>query len=294
MRKWIWLAPAALFVVGCMQVDENPDWNPSADYPGWTYDAPFYYRPTEDLKPLETIGYGIGVYYTNSEYFFIQHPGGYQVDGTPRIAVWCTSDRGEHWQKSGYFGVEQSHFLFRAQEDGRYWIRFVGTGQGVSEVPPGMPHRIYVVDRKPPTIKLTVTPTPWKDDGKTKPYFYKVGETVTLRWYVTDPNLAKGTVKLGTCFARFPHNLVWSRFPKELPPTGKMEVEIPPEAVQEGGLRFRMEATDKADNIGMGLTEVMRVIRAPGAETQPTTRRALQFEPVPPAAAVKEPISRRP
>jgi len=279
MAKALWIALSAVLLVGCMQADENPDWAPAQDLPGWAYDAPFYYRPSEELKPQETIGHGIPVYYSRSEYFFVRHPGGYQVSGDPRVCVWSSADSGEQWSKSGYFGVEQTHFLFRAEQDGPHWLRFVGPAQGVTEVPPGQPHRIYVVDRAPPKITLTVTPAPWKKDehGRKVRHIYKTGETVLLEWYVADENLKEGTVKLGTCFAEFPHNLVWSRFPKALPPHGRMEVDIPPEAAADGGLRFRMEATDKADNVGMALTETMHVVAGDAAGRQPSVRPADAF-----------------
>jgi len=259
-RLTLWSAIAvAVWAVGCTQSDKNPDWNPRAEYPPWAYDAPFYYRPTEDLKALETVADNIGVYYTRNEYFFVRHPTGYQVPGVPRVAVWYSRTQGRHWRRWGYFGVEQSHFLCKAEADGRHWIRFVGPDQGICEVPPGQPHRIYVVDTKPPKTALTVTPPAFEDGQKQVPHVYQVGERVVLQWTVTDANLASGTVKLGTCFAKFPHNLVWRRFPQALPATGKMNVDIPPEAVLDGGLRFRIEATDKAGNTSAAFTPILRV-----------------------------------
>ena len=264
MRIGLWLLLTAVLLCGCTQVDENPEWNPKANYPPWAYDAPFYYRPTEDLEVAEMVEADTGpipVYYARTEYFFIKHPGGCQVTGEQRIAVWASADQGETWQRAGYYGVEQTHFLLRAEVDGEYWIRFVGPGQGITEVPPGVPHRIYVVDRKAPSIAVTVDPPPYTvdDEGNQIPQTYKVGQTVTLHWTVAEGNLAVKSVRLGTCFAAFPHNLVWSRFPAPLATNDQQEVEIPPEAVGDGGLRFRVEAIDKAGNVGMGLTEVLHI-----------------------------------
>lgn len=275
--RWLTLVLSiSASVAGCTLSDENPAWNPRAEYPPWTYDAPFYYRPTEDLKVAETIGEDIGVYFTGEDCFFIRHPAGCQASGVPRVAVWCSRDQGKQWDRYGYFGVEQSHFLFKADADGRYWIRFVGPGQGVCEVPPGRPHRIYVVDTKPPHVTVTVTPSPAEkqadehDERNTFPGGYRVGERVVLKWAVSDENLAAGTVKLGTCFAKFPHNLVWNRFPQSLPASGKMNVDIPPEAVMDGGLRFRVEATDKAGNTAAAFTPVLHVYAiGPAAPVEP-------------------------
>ncbi len=273
MRKLMLLMLAAVFVGGCALEDENPDWNPKKELPSWAYDAPFYYRPTEDLKAVEIVGPGIPIYYPNSEYFFLPHPGGYQTTGSSRIAVWCSTDQ-ENWERCGYFGVEQTHFLMHAEQEGTHWIRFVGPGQGVTKVPPGQPHRIYVVDQTPPAIILSLKPKPYYEDsaGNRKTYIYEVGEIVILRWLVNEPNPKKGTIKLGTCFAKFPHNLIWSAWPKPLATSGTMQIEIPPEAVKDGGLRFRMEATDKAGNVGMAMTEIMNVQGQGKPGPQPSAR----------------------
>jgi len=277
MRTAKFLMLSAAFLVGCTVTDENPNWNPKAEYPAWAYDAPHYYHPTEDLEVAEVVGDGMPVYYTRSDYFFIRHPGGCQLIGVPRVAVWSSSDQGRRWEKAGYYGVEQSHFLFKAEDDGEYWIRFVGPGQGVSEVPPGMPHRIYVVDRRPPKVLVKVIPGPWRDAEKKVPYTYRVGETVTLSWLVSDEHLAARTLSVGTCFAGFPHNLVWSQIPEPLPARHSMPVELPPEAAKDGGIRFRVQAGDKAGNTGMGLTDVM-IVSGGKPTSQPTVQPSGPFE----------------
>ena len=283
MRWTIWLAFAVALLAGCQQVDENPHWNPQSDLPPWTYDAPIYYRPAEELELTETIADNIGVYYTNKDYFFARHPSGYQLNGVPRIAVWCSQDEGTNWERVGYFGTEQTHFLFKADHDGWHWMRFVGPGQGVAEVPPGQPHRIYVVDTSPPAIELSVDPPPWEtvetESGKKVkvPHIYEVGDTVTLSWGVGDTNLDSESIQLGVCYAKFPHNIVWSRWPETLPELGSMEIQIPEEAVTDAGLRFRIEASDKAGNVGVGLTDVLQIA---GMEGSPTRKEMLQ--PVPP------------
>jgi len=261
MRKLTLLLLAVALVGGCTLQDENPNWNPKADLPAWAYDAPFYYRPTEDLKPLEVVGRpGIPIYYTNTEYFFVLHPGGYQPTGEPRVAVWCSTDE-ESWERSGYFGVEQTHFLMKAEQDGQYWMRFVGPGQDITEVPPGQPHRIYVVDRQPPKIVMMLEPPPYRKDeqGKYVPYIYKVGENVLLHWEITDENLKDESVNLAIGFAKFPQNLVWDTHPRPLEPCGSVTIVVTPEMARDGGVRFRMEAADKAGNVGMAVTDILNV-----------------------------------
>ena len=274
MRTMTLIILAAVAISGCQQVDENPKWNPRAEMPPWTYDAPLYYRPSEDLPITETVGDGIPVYYTNQNGFFIRHPGGCQLNGVPRVAVWDSNDEGTNWQRSGYFGVEQTHFLFRAEADGRYWIRFVGPGQGVTQCPPGMPHRIYIVDRMPPTIELSVDPPPWMDKEKKTPRIYKPGQAVTIYWGVSDAYLTPGTIRLGTCFAGFPSNLTWASVPHALAESDSLTIEMPADAAKYGGIRFRVEATDKAGNIGVAMTDVLMVEGEKMPASKPVTTAA--------------------
>jgi len=264
MRWTMWLAFALALLAGCQQADENPNWNPTADLPPWAYDAPFYYRPVQDLPVKECIDGEIAVYYTKDDYFFIRHPSGYQLNGVPRMAVWFSQDEGQHWERAGYFGVEQTHFLFRADHEGWYWIRFVGPGQAAAEVPPGRPQRIYVVDTSPPAVEISVDPPPVevrRENGREVevPHIYQIGETITLSWGVGDANLDKDSIQLGVAYAKFPHNVVWSRWPEKLPEYGSIEVQIPEDAQVDAGLRFRIEATDKAGNVGMGMTPILQI-----------------------------------
>ena len=118
MRTIGWIITVLVLLAGCTQVDENPKFNPSAELPSWAYDAPFYYQPPQDLPALETAGDGIGVYYTRDQSFFVRHPGGCQLNGVPRVAVYYSLDMGKTWNKAGYFGVEQTHFNFLAKQEG--------------------------------------------------------------------------------------------------------------------------------------------------------------------------------
>ncbi|MCD4824062.1 MAG: hypothetical protein K8S55_05605 [Phycisphaerae bacterium] len=262
-------------LAGCTSTseDENPAWNPQADFPGWAYDSPVYYEPAQELKPAETVGNDIPIFYCRDDSFFIRHPKGVQKDILPRMAVWYSENGGTHWGKNGYYGLEQKYFLFRAERDGAFWIRFVGPGQGPSEVPPGQPNQIYVVDTRAPNIQLNVYPGPWEDEDKTIPHVYHVGDTVTLDWTVSEPYLVSNSIRLSTCFAKFPHNVIWSRFKEVLSASGSMRVTIPSGAASQAGLRFRLVAKDKAGNIGIGMSPIMMVSTSGRMDT-----------PMPPAA----------
>ncbi|MBN1553709.1 MAG: hypothetical protein JXA11_03105 [Phycisphaerae bacterium] len=283
--RWYTMLLLGLALCGCQSQDENPNWSPSNDYPDWAYDKPVYTEPAVEPKPYETVANGIDIYYSPNETFFIHHPAGRQEDIRPRTAVWFSYDGGNTWLKNGYYGLYQSFYTFAAEHEGQYWIRFVGPNMGVAEVPPGQPHEIHVVDTQPPLITMEVVPppveevcvdsegneVPAKEDGSCccchtkvrRPHIYHVGEKVTVYWTVSDPNLESKTLELSTCFARFPHNLVWSRFKGKLAPSGSLEVVIPPEAASQAGMRFRMIAHDKAGNIGLGMSEIMDVQSQP-------------------------------
>lgn len=288
----LWFAVLAMGLVinGCQSQDENPNWNSATDFPDWTYDKPVYTEPAVEPQPYEKVANGIDVYYSRSDSVYIRRPGGKQPDVRPRTAVWYSYDGGNTWQKDGYYGLHQLFYTFYAEQDGQYWIRFVGPNMGVAEVPPGQPHEIHVVDTQAPTITLQVDPPPFEDvyvdaEGNEVPcppkspccykkirrqHLYQVGEKVIVSWTVSDVNLEPKTIELSTCFARFPHNLVWSRFKGDLDPTGTLEVVVPPEAATQAGMRFRMIAHDKASNIGMGLSEIMDVQTTGAMETPET------------------------
>jgi len=278
-RKIAWLCITFSTVAGCRQVDENPHWSPRTDYPAWTYDAPFYFRPSQEAQPYETVGKGIGVYYSRSDYFFVRHPGRTQLTGAPRVAVWFSTDEGKSWEQTGYFGVEQSHFLFQAEQDARHWIRFVGPGQNTARGPVPLPHRIYVVDRKAPEIAIAVKPDPWVDKDKNTPRIYKVGDEVSVGWAVRDVNLKSRSIRLESCIGKAPFQLAWGRFRGALPGEGRRVVKIPADAAREGVIRFRIEAEDKAGNVAAVMTPELKVDKSSMPTTQPTTRPAGEFTP---------------
>ncbi len=280
IRNGVWFCMAAVTIVaGCQQVDENPHWNPAANYPAWTYDAPFYYRPSAEAQPVESVGKGIDVYYCRNDHFFARHLGGTQLTGAPRVAVWFSTDEGKNWETAGHFGVEQTHFLFQAKEDARHWVRFVGPGQEkVAKGPVPLPHRIYVVDRKAPEIAIAIRPSPWKDEEKKIPYIYTPGEDVTVGWAVRDINLKTDSIRLESCIGKVPFQLAWGRFRGALQPVGRRVIKVPATASRAGSIRFRIEAEDKAGNVAAVMSAPLRVKRTgKSTDPQPTARPAGDF-----------------
>lgn len=290
MRKILFLALLACAVTaGCKLSDENPNWNPKQDYAEWTYDAPFYYRPTTELKPLETIGKNTPVYYISSTWFFVSHPGNCQLVGDPRVAVWYSTDEGQNWQRAGFYGVEQSHFLFEAKEDGNYWIRFVGPGQKTAKGPVPQPHRIYVVDTQSPLLAIAIKPSPWQDEEKKVPTVYSVGQEIVVGWQVEDPNLKINSIKMESCVGKAPYEVYWMAFRDSLPPEGNRKVVIPSEAARYGNFRFRLEAEDKAGNIAVATTVPLFIKPSDVAAAKTTTQPADGLIPVEEKSIIKRP-----
>ncbi len=259
---------ACVALLGCTSPDENPSWNPPEQYPPPFYDRDFYLAPMVELEPTEKVGNNIPIYYSRDELVFIKHPDGQQPASPPRMGLFYSNNGGTVWNKAGYYGLQQTHFEFHAPQDDRYWIRFVGPGQGTAEVPPGQPHRVYVVDTHAPKINMTVSPSPWLDEDRKVPRQFHVGQEVVLHWTVDDKHLIKDSVQLATCYAQFPHNLVWSEFGEQMGPVGAVRVMIPPEAAHQAGLRFRIIAKDKAGNIGIALSEILPVTAEPLPESE--------------------------
>lgn len=261
MRTLTWTILIGALAAGCTVGNKTPASSLKDGYPAWMYDAPFYRRPSQDLPVLETL-YGIPIYHSPSDYFFIRHPAGCQAAGEPRVGIWYSTDHGQVWDRAGFFGVEQSHFLFQGESEHRYWIRFTGPPQETAAPPSPMPHRIYIVDRHRPRVALKVTPSPWEDKGKKLPRQFGTGQNVVLRWLIRDRRLDENSAKLQLCFAESPDEASWLTVPEKIKFSGTMTVEIPEEAARGGELRFRLFTRDLAGNTGTAVSDVLHIISA--------------------------------
>ncbi len=274
MRARCWALTALALAAGCQPQDENPNWSPAQDYPSWAYDAPFYHRPGSDLPVAETIGDDIPVYFSGAKRFYIKHPGGHQLPHQPRIAVWYSIDEGRHWERAGYYGVEQTHFLFETEAQGPHWIRFHGPGQRPAQSSPAGPNRVYIVDTSPPVVFLALGPPAIERDERgeaTGAHVYAAGERVTLRWEVSDCHLQTDSIRMATCFGTFPESLRWEPLPQRLAPSGRMTLPIPPEASRPGGgrMRVRLEARDRAGNVNYAYSPPMTIAGEGAPEARP-------------------------
>ncbi|MDD4892337.1 MAG: hypothetical protein PHU85_20635, partial [Phycisphaerae bacterium] len=224
-------------------------------------------------------------YYTREKTVMIKRPDVSPATKTPRLAVYYSNDEGRRWHKAGYFGMDANFFAFVAPEEGTYRIRFVGPGFAPTRLCDSIPpHRVYHVDATPPSAIVQVNPV--------KPT-YQVGDTVTLSWNVTDPNLdPKGTVTIYE--VTHPAKV---KISGDYPLNGSVGVVVPPSAA-DGGVRFGVEATDKAGNIGRGFSFLLQTVaaasqpEAPAAVVKPEATPVVRPDPTPvvrpdPAPAVK-------
>ncbi len=271
MRALTWTILIGALVAGCTIGDKSPDWSMDHEYPPWMYDAPFYHKPSVDLPILETLN-GTPIYHSRKEYFFIRHPDDCQSAEEPRVGVWYSTNQGQVWKRAGFFGAEQSHFLFQAESEGRFWIRFVRPDQEASDPPPGVPHRIYIVDRQPPRVALHVTPSPWRNKETKLPRQFSAGQNVVLRWLIRDRRLDKNSPKLQLCFAKDPNNATWLTVPQKIEPSGTITIEIPEKAASDGELRFRLCAQDLAGNVGTAVSDVLHVLSTKAPAPVPPVR----------------------
>ena len=259
MRALTWTIMIGALVAGCSVGGKSSDWSMDHEYPPWLYDAPFYRKPSEDLPVLETLN-GTPIYHSGREYFFIRHPDGCQVADEPRVGVWYSANQGEVWKRAGFFGAEQSHFLFRAESEGCFWVRFDRPDEEASDLSPSPPHRIYIVDRQAPRVALHVTPSPWRDKETKLPRQFSAGQNVVLRWLIRDRRLDVNSPKLQLCFAKDPTNAPWLTVPQKIEPSGTITIEIPAKAASDGELRFRLCAQDLAGNVGTAVSDVLHVV----------------------------------
>jgi hypothetical protein len=267
-------------------------YDPSEQFPEWAYDAPFYYRPASPLGDIaETVppaGPGCPTeYFTRDRIIYLQRPPGPPVttapghdpktrftpsELAPRYAVYWTDSSGQMWNRAGYFGLCQTHFAFQVENDGTYGFRFVGPSLPEAKYVPPAPSVVYHVDTTPPEVVVTIEPNQQQ---------YRVDEQVKVSWTVTDLNLTAKPVIVSVCWGPSASGVsTWSTPERNLPPEGTLQFVIPPDAAGQG-FKVRVEARDRAGNLGVGFSEALSVAAesettgpAAPATTQATSRPA--------------------
>ena len=275
-RMELILGLALVFAAGCgdkpapfaakdrsPKADRDAPFNPPESYPEWAYDSEKYVKPAEDLKPEPRVRPDDPLhYFTNKKVVMVRQPSGYTPEEVPRIALWWTDDNGFHWNKGGYFGRQQEYFPFEAAEDGDYGVRFVGPGQPTAQHVPPQPERVYHVDTVFPEVAVHIEP---------EQSWYHVGDTVTIRWEASDQHLIEYPVRIGlfSDFSSARQGL--TELQRDLADQGSITYKIPPEALDHE-LRFRVDARDRAGNMGTATTYALQVVSEAQTAKSETTK----------------------
>jgi hypothetical protein len=234
-----------------LRSDRDAPFEPQKNYPEWAYDAPSYMKPVEELSPASSAREGDPPhYFTRDRLVQVRVPSNFPPEQIPRVAVWWTNDNGFHWQKAGYFGRAETFFPFEADEDGDYGIRFVGPGQPPASETPAPPERVYHVDTVLPEVEVAIDP----DQSQ-----YDAGQKVTISWQARDYHLIETPVSIQMLMdysAEAPRVVELQR---DLADVGSICYEILPEAADHQ-IRFRVEACDRAANLGLAFSPALQVI----------------------------------
>lgn len=236
------------------RADYQAPFNPPKAYPPWAYDQPEYHLPAETPMPELPSKPGESLhYYTADNVVMIGHPDRDGSEETPRVAVWWTGDNGLHWHKAGHLGRGQSYFPFEVPTDGDYGVRFVGPDLRPAQQAPAFPEHIYHVDTTEPEVRIVIDP----EQG-----WYNVGQLVNLSWRATDYHLEEYPVRISLLkdFAISASEPV--ELQRDLAAEGSIVYEIPTDALDHE-IMFRIEATDRACNLGLAYSHPLRVLEEP-------------------------------
>jgi hypothetical protein len=232
--------------------------DPAGTNPEWAFNNPNYIRPTDELTPAPRAKEGDPLhYFTNQRLVQVRQPADEASDEVPRVAVWWTDNNGFHWHRAGYFGRGQTFFLFEVEEDGDYGIRFVGPGQTPAVNTPAYPERVYHVDTHEPKVEVTISP----DQS-----WYAAGQKVTISWRAADYHLIDDPVSIVmlTDFSADGPQVV--ELQRGLAGEGTITYEIPA-GLTDQQVRFRVEALDRANNLGLAFSHSLQVVEPKLTET---------------------------
>ncbi|MFH1417526.1 MAG: hypothetical protein ABII12_04470 [Planctomycetota bacterium] len=231
--------------------DRDAEFDPPNLYPEWAYDSEHYMRPAEDLQPEPRVKRDDPLhYFTNERVVMIRQPSGYTPENTPRVAVWWTDNNGFHWQKAGYFGRQQTHFPFEAEDDGDYGVRFVGPGQPSAEQVSAYPERVYHIDTTPPEVEVWIEP---------EQSWYHVGQTITIAWRAEDYHLTEYPVCIGMLMDFSAERRELVELQRDLADEGSITYEIRSDALDHE-VRFRVDALDRAGNLGIAVSHALQIV----------------------------------
>lgn len=194
-------------------------------------------------------------YYVNQQVAMVARPARYDEKELARVEVWWTDNNGFHWHKAGHFEQGRTSFPLDVNEDGDYGIRFVGPGDEPAQRVLAFPERTYHIDTVKPTVQVMIDPE--KDE-------YHVDDLVSIDWMAQDMHLDKRPVTIEVLYDRGDADTGPIEFQRDLPSEGSVSYRIPPQALGRK-ITFRVEARDRADNLGVAHTVALRVVDNPMA-----------------------------
>jgi hypothetical protein len=264
--SWMMCLPflcVGLFVVACSKPapfkpedrtprsDKDAAFNPAERNPEWAFNSPSYMRPVEELKPEPRAKEGDPLHYFSKERLVqIRQPGNEDPDLEPRVAVWWTDNNGFHWHRAGYFGRGQTFFPFEVEEDGDYGVRFVGPGETPAVNTPAYPERVYHVDTHEPQVEVKIDP---------EQSWYAAGQKVTISWQATDYHLIDDPVSIQLLKDFSAEGPQVVELQRGLAAEGSITYDIPAD-LNDQQVRFRIEALDRANNLGLAYSYSLQIV----------------------------------
>jgi len=194
-------------------------------------------------------------HFVNQRVATIARPARYSERELAQVEVWWTENNGFHWRNAGHFEQGQTSFSLNVREDGDYGVRFVGPDEEPAQRVLAYPERIYHVDTVAPEVQALVDPE--RAD-------YHVGDLVSIDWMVQDYQVEKHPVTIEVLRDRGDADNQAVEFQRDLPDEGTITYRIPPEALG-GEITFRIEARDRAGNVGVTHTGALQVVEDPMA-----------------------------
>ena len=233
-----------------MRSDRPAPFKPAKTYPEWAYDAPSYTRPVDEPKAEpKSRAKDPDHYFTSKPVIMVHQPEGYVAEEIPRVAVWYTRDNGHQWKKAGYFGRSATYFPLQVKKEGDYGIRFVGPGQEAAMEAPPNPVCVHHVDMTPPKVALSIDP---------EQAWYTLGQRVTVNWTATDPHLEAMPARVSVITDWASDQARPIEIAREQPEAGSVDYTIPTNLMGDG-FRIRVDAIDRAGNIGMAYSQTLQI-----------------------------------
>jgi len=239
--------------------DRPAPFNPAKTYPEWAYDAPSYTKPVEEPQSeSRRRAKDPAHFFTSKPVIMVHQPEGYVPEEIPRVAIWYTRDNGHHWERAGYFGRGETYYKLQVKKEGDYGIRFVGPGQEAAMEALPYPVCVHHVDMTPPKVTLSVDP---------EQAWYQLGQRVTLNWKAVDPHLEAMPTRVSVITDWASDTVRPIEVAREQADTGSIEYTIPGNLLGDG-FRFRVDAIDRAGNIGLAYSHTLQIMTEPIGERE--------------------------